>query len=78
MVGLEGYNGRMGRLWKTLILQNWKPLLAYLPIETIIRDRQDGYYRALAEADQRADATSFIEFMLNAIREALCEAVSTD
>ena len=71
-------NGRMGRLWQTLILRNWKPLLAYLPVETVIRERQETYYRVLAEADARADATPFIEFMLSAVRDTLREAVSTD
>jgi len=71
-------NGRMGRLWQTLILRNWKPLLAYLPVETVIRDRQDDYYRVLAVADSQADATPFIEFMLSALRDAVREAVSTD
>jgi Fic family protein len=68
-------NGRMGRLWQTLILRRWKPLLAYLPVETLIRERQDDYYRVLAEADQQADATAFIDFMLGALNDALREAV---
>ncbi len=68
-------NGRMGRLWQTLILRNWKPLLAYLPVETVIRDRQEDYYRVLAVADSQADATPFVEFMLSALRDAVREAV---
>ncbi|MBN1833482.1 MAG: Fic family protein [Deltaproteobacteria bacterium] len=71
-------NGRMGRLWQTLILRNWKPLLAYLQVETVIRERQEAYYHVLAESDQRADATPFIEFMLSALRDAIREAVVTD
>jgi len=71
-------NGRMGRLWQTLILRTWKPLLAYLPVETVIHDRQEAYYQVLAEADQRADATPFIEFMLSALRDSIREAVATD
>ena len=71
-------NGRMGRLWQTLILRRWKPLLAYLPVETVIRERQQTYYQALAEADQHADSTPFIEFILSALRDALDEAVGTD
>ena len=71
-------NGRMGRLWQTLILRNWKPLLAYLLVETIIHNRQHAYYRVLADADQRADATPFIEFMLSALRDAIREAVAID
>ena len=68
----------MGRLWQTLILRNWKPLLAYLPVETVIRERQEDYYRVLAVADQQTNATPFVEFMLGALRDAVREAVSTD
>jgi Fic family protein len=71
-------NGRMGRLWQTLILRHWKPLLAYLPVETVIRERQADYYQVLAEADQRAEATPFVEFMLQALLDAIREAVATD
>jgi len=71
-------NGRMGRLWQTLILRQWKPLLGYLPVETVIRERQNEYYRALAEADERADAAPFVEFMLQALRDAMYEAGDTD
>ncbi len=60
-------NGRMGRLWQTLILSQWKPLLAYLPVETVIYSNQKKYYQVLAKSDQDADSTPFIEFMLNAI-----------
>lgn len=71
-------NGRIGRLWQTLILKHWKPILAYLPIESVVRDRQNDYYQSLALADQHADATPFIEFMLNAIKEAVEEAGTSD
>jgi len=71
-------NGRIGRLWQTLILRQWQPLLAYLPVETVIIERQDAYYRMLAEADQRGKATPFVEFMLNALLDAIQEAVETD
>ena len=57
----------MGRLWQTLILQKWNPLLAYLPVETVIRERQNAYYQALAKSDHEGDATFFIEFMLRAL-----------
>lgn len=69
-------NGRMGRLWQTLILKNWKPVMAYVPVETIIRDRQQDYYRVLTEADTNADITPFIEFILHAILEAIQETVT--
>lgn len=68
-------NGRMGRLWQTLILKSWKPLLAYLPVEAVIREQQEEYYKVLAEADQQAAATPFVEFMLQALNDALREAI---
>ena len=71
-------NGRMGRLWQTLILRQWRPLLAFLPMETVIRDRHEAYYSALAESDQRADSAPFIEFMLAALLESLRKAAAAD
>ncbi len=71
-------NGRMGRLWQTLVLRSWKPLFAYLPVETVIRERQKDYYQALGESDVQADAAPFIEFMLKALRDALRETVASD
>jgi Fic family protein len=71
-------NGRMGRLWQTLILKEWKPLFAHLPVETIIRDRQTAYYKKLAESDKTGKATAFVEFMLEAIKESIQQAISTD
>lgn len=68
-------NGRMGRLWQTLILSRWQPMLAYLPVETVIREQQGAYYQALADADAAADATVFVEFMLPALRAAMDEAL---
>ena len=63
---------------QTLILSQWKPLLAYLPVETVIRGRQEEYYQVLEQADKHADATPFIEFMLKSLRDAIREAVTTD
>lgn len=71
-------NGRLGRLWQTLILSRWKPVLAYLPVETVIRDRQSDYYRTLAQSDDHGDATPFIEFMLGALLAALQESATSD
>ena len=64
-------NGRMGRLWQTLILSRWKPVIQYLPLESIIRDHQQAYYQALAQADNDANATAFITFMLDAILQTI-------
>jgi len=64
-------NGRMGRLWQTLVLSRWKPVFEYLPLESIIRDHQQAYYQALAQADKEANATVFIAFMLDAILQTI-------
>ncbi len=69
-------NGRMGRLWQTLILNEWQPLLAYLPVETVIQRRQTVYYQRLSEADASSDCSSFVEFMLLAIRDSLSEGIA--
>lgn len=71
-------NGRMGRLWQTVILSRWKPLFAFLPVESVIRDRQTAYCRALALSDKQGQSTPFIEFLLSAILAALNEVGSTD
>ncbi len=71
-------NGRMGRLWQTLILSHWKQFFSYLPVETVIHSNQDNYYKVLAKSDQQADSTLFIEFMLNSIALALKELIDTD
>lgn len=60
-------NGRMGRLWQTLILGQWRGIFYSLPIENTIKDNQQDYYHALTSADNQADSTVFIEFMLGII-----------
>lgn len=71
-------NGRMGRLWQTLILGRWKPVLEFLPVETVIRERQAEYYKVLGDGGQRGDAAAFVEFILTAMLEALMELRGTD
>jgi len=71
-------NGRMGRLWQTLILSHWNPLFAFLPVETVIRDRQADYYRVLGACDKAGHSTAFIEFLLAALLTALREVSGTD
>ena len=70
-------NGRIGRLWHTLLLNEWKPMFAWLPIESIIHDRQEEYYQAINKSNFDGESTAFIIFMLSAIKEALTEAVET-
>ena len=70
-------NGRIGRLWHTLLLTQWKPLFAWLPVESMIHDRQDEYYAAINQSNFEGESTEFIEFMLSAIKEALLDAIDT-
>ena len=67
---LDG-NGRMGRLWQTMILKEYSPVFEFLPIETLIKERQQEYYTILGQADNQGNSTSFIEFMLDIINIAL-------
>ncbi|GHU68012.1 cell filamentation protein Fic [Bacteroidia bacterium] len=66
-------NGRIGRLWQTLILSKWNELFAWLPVETVVYENQQGYYNALAISQKAGNAEAFIEFMLNTILQALEE-----
>ena len=69
-------NGRMGRLWHTLLLSQWNPLFAWLPVESIIHDHQPEYYSAINQSNAEGEGTAFVGFMLGVIREALEEAVA--
>ncbi len=66
-------NGRMGRLWQSLILQKWQPIFAWLPAEALVHENQKEYYRALQKADNAGGPAPFIKFMLRMIRDALKE-----
>ena len=74
----EDGNGRMGRLWQTVILTEWKPIFAWLPIETLIKENQKLYYKALGISDSNADSTEFIEFMLSIILKTIKEIIATE
>ena len=69
-------NGRIGRLWHTLLLSKWQPLFAWLPVESIIHDRQDEYYAAINKSNAAGESSEFIEFMLCSIKAALLEAAT--
>ncbi len=64
-------NGRMGRMWHSLLLGKWKDLFFWLPIEELIQSRQKEYYDALGAADRQADSARFVELMLEIIRDSL-------
>ena len=68
-------NGRMGRLWHTLLLFQWNPVFAWLPVESIIHARQQAYYDAINASNEAGKSTAFVEFMLSAIQASLIEAV---
>jgi len=70
-------NGRLGRLWQPLTLSRWNPLLAWLPIEEVIRARQQGYDESLGQADQQGELEPFVSYLLAAIEDALQEAIRT-
>lgn len=69
---LDG-NGRMGRLWQTLILIQEYPVFEFLPFETLISQNQVAYYNALSQSDKEGKSTKFIEYMLQIIDNSLSE-----
>lgn len=69
---LDG-NGRMGRLWQTVILMNEYPVFEFLPFETLISQTQQDYYDALGKSDRGGNSTIFIEYMLSVIEKSLTE-----
>lgn len=71
-------NGRMGRLWQTVILKDWKEIFAWLPVETLIKEHQEEYYQALRTSDIDANSTKFIEFMLSLIFNTIEEIMETE
>lgn len=66
-------NGRMGRLWQTLILSRWNPLFTYIPVESLVHAHQVDYYRAIQQSTAASDSAPFIHFMLKAIASALAD-----
>ncbi len=66
-------NGRMGRLWQTVILKQWKEIFAWLPVETLVKEHQKEYYDALMASDREGNGTKFAEFMLSLLQKAIEE-----
>ena len=71
-------NGRMGRLWQTVILKDWKEIFAWLPVETLIKENQKEYYKVLGTSDSKGDSTKFIEFMLSLISNSIDEIIKNE
>lgn len=64
-------NGRMGRMWHSLLLGQWKELFFWLPVEELIQSKQAEYYDALGKSDKAADSAVFVDLMLEIIRDTL-------
>ena len=71
-------NGRIGRLWQTVILKEWKEVFAWIPVESLIKENQADYYNALNSSDKDADSTPFIEFMLSLLLKTIEEIIETE
>lgn len=72
---LDG-NGRIGRLWQTIILMEKYPVFEFLPFETLINKTQNEYYQSLALSDKAGNSTVFIEYMLHVIDQSLGELLN--
>ena len=70
-------NGRMGRLWQTAVLMKWKRIFEWIPIESIIRERQAEYYNAIAASTKNGNSNEFIVYMLRTILDAV-KAIASD
>ncbi|UQB41794.1 Fic family protein [Thiomicrospira microaerophila] len=70
-------NGRMGRLWQSLILAKWNPLFANLPIESLVYAHQADYYQAIGQSTAKTDCAPFVEFILSIIQQTLREQLTT-
>jgi len=64
-------NGRIGRMWHSLLLGRWNEIFYWLPVEDLIRSRQEEYYKALGKSDRDADSSAFVEFLLQVILDTL-------
>ncbi|OUY08528.1 Fic family protein [Acinetobacter populi] len=71
-------NGRMGRLWQTLILTKWNPIFANIPVESLIYQNQRAYYDALQASTDQTNSAPFIEFILQMIFDAIQSSLTTD
>ncbi|MBU1667165.1 Fic family protein [bacterium] len=64
-------NGRIGRLWQSVILYHWREVFAVMPTESIVRDNQEHYYNALEQSTDMGESTIFVEFMLDVILDTV-------
>lgn len=68
-------NGRMGRLWQTVILKDWQRVFAWIPVETLIKENQENYYKFLSVSDKAGKCNEFISFMLSLIEQTIDDII---
>jgi Fic family protein len=68
-------NGRMGRLWQTLLLAKWKEVFAWIPMESVVFEKRPEYYQSLQDAQMGNDISGFIEFTLSALLDTIEQEV---
>ena len=66
-------NGRIGRLWQSLILGRLNPIFEHLPVENMVYSNQQAYYHAINRSSDLGDSGPFIDFMLEEILNALVD-----
>ncbi|MGJ0378345.1 Fic family protein [Aliarcobacter cryaerophilus] len=71
-------NGRIGRLWQSVILNSFNPIFSLLPTESIVRDYQEEYYKAIEDSTELRESTPFIEFMLEMIFKSIQTTLKSD
>ncbi|MFA7021443.1 Fic family protein [Aliarcobacter sp.] len=71
-------NGRIGRLWQSVILNRFNPIFSLLPTESIVRDYQEEYYKAIEDSTELGESTPFIEFMLETIFKSIQTTLKSD
>ena len=71
-------NGRIGRLWQSVILNSFNPIFSLLPTESIVRDYQEEYYKAIEDSTELGESTPFIEFMLEMILKSIQTTLKSD
>ena len=71
-------NGRVGRLWQSVILNSFNPIFSLLPTESIVRDHQEEYYKAIEDASEFGESTPFIEFMLHVLLQSIQTTLKSD
>jgi len=69
-------NGRVGRLWQTLILSKWQPVFINIPVESLVHQHQEDYYQAIRRSTSQGDSAPFVEFMLQMVMSAIAETES--